>query len=75
MFKSIYGPITNPKTGKSKDIVINPFNSNGVRDILIGSGIILIGISYVALSAFKNGANAFEQAEYDVMESLGLFTD
>lgn len=59
MIKSIYGPITNPKTGKSKDVIVNGFASKNLKDILIGGGIVLVGIGYLTLSAFKNGANAF----------------
>lgn len=75
MIKSIYGPITNPKTGKSKDIIVNAFTSKNLKDILIGGGIVLVGIGYLTLSAFKNGANAFEEAEYKTLEELDLFTN
>lgn len=73
MIKSIYGPITNPKTGETKDIVVTALNAKNIRDFVIGGGIMLIGISYLALSAFKNGANAFEEAEYKTLEALDLF--
>lgn len=32
MIKSIYGPITNPKTGESKDILVTTLNSKTIRD-------------------------------------------
>ena len=35
MIKSIYGPITNPKTGESKDILVK-VKPNDLKDILIG---------------------------------------
>ncbi len=73
MIKSIYGPITNPKTGETKDIVVTALTSKNLRDILIGGGIALIGVSYLAISSFRNGANAFEEAEYKTLESLNLF--
>ncbi len=73
MIKSIYGPITNPKTGETKDIVVTTLTSKNLRDFLIGGGIVLMGISYLALSSFRNGANAFEEAEYKTLESLNLF--
>lgn len=72
MIKSIYGPITNPKTGETKDIVVNTLTLNNAKDILVGGGIVLIGIAYLTLSTFKNGANAFEEAEYKTLESLNL---
>ena len=72
MIKSIYGPITNPKTGETKDIVVNTLPLTNAKDILVGGGIVLIGIAYLTLSTFKNGANAFEEAEYKTLESLNL---
>lgn len=73
MIKSKFGPITNPKTGMSKDIVINALSKESLKDILIGGGIVMVGITYLALSTFKNGAKAFETAEYETLESLDLF--
>ena len=75
MIKSVYGPITNPKTGETKDIVVTALSTKNIRDFLIGGAIVLIGISYLALSAFKNGATAFEAAEYATLEALDLFND
>lgn len=75
MIKSIYGSITNPKTGESKDILVTTLNSKTIRNFLIGGGIVLVGISYLALSTFRNGANAFEEAEYKTLEALDLFTN
>lgn len=42
---------------------------------MIGGWIALIGISYLAISAFRNDANAFEEAEYKTLETLDLFKD
>lgn len=75
MIKSKFGPITNFETGMSKDIVINDLSKESLKDILIGGGIVTIGISHLALSTFKNGARAFETAEYETLESLDLFTN
>ena len=38
MIKSKFGPITNPKTGETKDIVVNALSKRSLRDILIGGG-------------------------------------
>lgn len=54
---------------------MNAFTSKNLKDILIGVGIVLVGIGYLTLSAFKNGANAFEEAEYKTLEELDLFTN
>ena len=66
------GPITNIQTGETKDIIVNVLSRKSLRDILIGGGITMIGIAYIALSTFKNGALAFEEAEYKTLETLGL---
>lgn len=73
MFKSKYGPITNPRTGESKDIVVSFCNFKNFKDILIGGGIVLIGIAYLTLSTFKNGSEAFEDAEFKTLDELDLF--
>lgn len=71
IFKS--GPITNPKTGVSKDIDVRFSNSkNFLRDVLIGGGLTLAGIAYITITSFRNGAQAFEDAEYETMDKLGL---
>ena len=75
MIKSKLGPITNPKTGMSKDIVINALSKESLKDILIGGGIVMVGITYLASSTFKNGAKAFETAGYETLESLDLVTN
>lgn len=72
MIKFNYGPITNLETGESKNIVVTASNSKNIRDFMIGGGIALIGIAYLVLSAFKNGANAYEEAEYKTLEELDL---
>ena len=63
MIKSKFGPI------------INALSKESLKDILIGGGIVMVGITYLALSTFKNGAKAFETAEYETLESLDLFTN
>lgn len=73
MFESKYGPITNPRTGETKDIVVKAVTPNNLRDVLIGGGIVTIGLVYLTLSVFRNGARAFEEAEYKTLEDLDLF--
>lgn len=74
MIKSIYGPITNPKTGKSKDILVK-CKPNSLKDILIGGSLVAVGIAYLTVTAFKNGSNAFEIAEFNTLKDLDLFND
>lgn len=74
MIKSIYGPITNPKTGESKDILVK-VKPNDLKDILIGGSLVVAGIAYLTVTAFKNGSNAFEIAEFNTLKDLDLFKD
>ncbi len=73
MLRSKFGPITNPKTGKSKDIIVKFMTKENVKDIIIGGGLIAAGFAYLVVSIYNNGAEAFELAEYKTLESLDLF--
>ncbi len=73
MLKSKFGPITNPKTGKSKDIVVKFLTKENAKDMIIGGGLIAVGFAYLAISMYDNGAKAFEMAEYETLKSLDLF--
>lgn len=68
-----YGPITNPKTNKSRDIVVKTITVVNIRDLLIGSFLIITGVRFLVRRAFKNGADSFEEAEYNVLDELNLF--
>lgn len=47
------GPIINPKTNVKKDINVGFSNSkNGLRDLLIGGGLMLVGIAYLTITSF-----------------------
>ena len=43
------------------------------KEIIIGSTLFIIGGILITRGAFRNGSRAFELAEYETMESLGLF--
>lgn len=72
MIKLNYGSITNPKTGESKDIMVKAATPNKIKDILIGGGLVLLGITHLTMTAFRNGANKFEAAELDTLSDLDL---
>lgn len=72
MIKSKFGPIRNNETGEEKYIVVNALSKVNCRDIVIGAGITLIGITYLTLAAFKNGAHAYDKAEMKTLGELGL---
>ena len=75
MFKFNCGQITNPETGKAADILVNPMSVDNIRDALIGGALILAGFAWTAARCFKNGADAYDNAEYAAFESLGLVQD
>jgi hypothetical protein len=79
MLKTKFGPITNDDTGESKDIIVSMFakavRKEVTRDAFIGGGIVMLGIGYLAISMFKNGALAYDRAECDTLGALHLFID
>ena len=52
MIKSKFGPITNTKTGMSKDIVINALSKESLKDILIGGAFIIFRLSTIKFNSF-----------------------
>ena len=75
MIKINLGDITNPETKVKKDIVVQAASPNKLKDILIGGGFVLIGITYLTVTAFKNGVKAYEDAELCTLSELGLLGD
>ena len=61
--------------GEEKELIINAMNKGNCKNVLIGSGIAILGIIYTAVSAFQNGANSFSEAEYKALEELDLFDE
>ncbi len=72
MIKFTRGGVTNPETGVYKDIVVKAAGPNSLKDILIGGSMVLIGITYLTVTAFKNGSKAFEDAELRALAEAGL---
>lgn len=75
MIKFKQGCITNPDTGTKKDIIVKAKAPNNIKDTLIGGGLVLIGITYLTATAFRNGSAKFDEAEMQVFEDLGLIKD
>ena len=75
MIKFKQGTIGNPNTGVSKDVIVKAASPNSLKDVLIGGGIVLVGITYLTTTAFKNGSKKYEEAEMQVFEELDLFVD
>lgn len=58
--------------GKRQNIVVKAAAPNGLKDAMIGGGMVMAGIIYLTYTAFKHGAKAFDKAETITMEELGL---
>ena len=74
MIKFTQGAITN-MNGEAKDIIVKAVSPNSLKDALIGGGIVLMGMAYLTITAFRNGSKAFENAEYQAMVDLGIIKE
>lgn len=72
MIKFTRGGVTNPETGVYKDIIVKAATPNSLKDILIGGSMVLMGVTYLTVTAFKNGSKAFEDAELRALAEAGL---
>lgn len=73
MMKTTYGSVINPKTWIEKDITVKT-HQNSLKDILIGGCVIVAGVAYMTISAFKNGSMAYMNAEEKALDEAGLIT-
>ena len=74
MVKFKQGCIRN-NDGSIKDIIVKATTPNTLKDMLIGGGIVLAGITYLTVTAFVNGSKKFEEAEFKTMVDLGIITE
>jgi hypothetical protein len=58
--------------GVTKDIVVKAAAPNTLKDALIGGGIVLVGVAYLTVTAFRHGVNKYEAAENLTLSELGL---
>lgn len=72
MIKMIAGRVRNSETGAEKDIAVKAAAPNDLKDILIGVGTVMVGITYLTVTAFKKGAWAYESAEVDALRGAGI---
>lgn len=61
--------------GTIKDIVVKSATPNKFKDMIVGGGIVLVGIAYLTITAFRYGSEKFEEAEYKTMVDLGIITE
>jgi hypothetical protein len=74
MIKFTQGSISD-LDGVTKDVVVKSALPNNLKDVLIGGGLVLVGIAYLTTTAFRNGSEKFEEAEYNTMVDLGIITE
>lgn len=58
-----------------KEIVVPASRPVGLKDCLIGGGMVLAGIAYLTYAAFMQGAKNFERAEMWTMSDLGIISE
>ena len=75
MIKFKCGWIGDSKTGAKKDLVVKAVSPNTLRDALIGGGIMLVGVTYLTVTAFMNGAKKFDDAQWKALDDLGLLEE
>jgi hypothetical protein len=71
MIKINRGSVGSPEYGKEADIIVKAVAPNDLKDILIGVGTVLVGITYLTVTAFKKGAKAYETAELNALADIG----
>lgn len=74
MIKFKQGELKNME-GTSKDIVVKSATPNKFKDMIVGGGIVLVGIAYLTITAFRYGSEKFEEAEYKTMVNLGIINE
>lgn len=74
MIKFKQGELKNMK-GTIKDIVVKSATPNKFKDMIVGGGIVLVGIAYLTITAFRYGSEKFEEAEYKTMVNLGIINE
>ena len=75
MIKFNYGPITNCDHTKEANIVAKSYLPNTMKDTIIGGLITLIGIGYLTVTAFRNGATSYEKGELEALAAIGVMDD
>lgn len=57
------------------DIIVTARSPVKIRDAVIGGSLIISGIIYLIVRAFKNGATAYEVAELKALAKIGAIDD
>ena len=62
-------------TGAKQDIVVKAAAPNTLKDALIGGAMVLMGVTYLTVSAFRHGSKKYEDAELQALSDLNLLHD
>ena len=71
MIKINRGPVASIDGSKEADIIVKAAAPNDLKQVLIGVGTVLVGITYLTVTAFKRGAKAYEIAELKALADIG----
>ena len=66
------GTVTNNRTGRSKDIIVEVSRTTSWKESMIGCFMIGLGIAYLTNKAFRNGAKAYEEAELKTLMDMDI---
>lgn len=72
MMKTNYGSVANAKGTMEKSIDVKTVPVNSLKDAVIGGGLTLLGVAYIAITSFKNGSKAFCVAEAEALCGVGV---
>ena len=75
MMKTNYGGVSNAENTIHKSIDVETVPVNSLKDALIGGGLTLLGIAYIAITSFKNGSKAYGIAETNALHGVGAYSD
>lgn len=64
------GWVENPKTGKRENVVVSGSPVN-VKDICVGTILIVSGVVYMVRKAFRRGAEAYHLGETKALIKIG----
>lgn len=72
MIKLNRGQVGNITTGVTKDIVVDAVTKSDIKDIIAGGSLLLLGITYLTVAAFRSGMKKFEEAEFRALSDCGV---
>ena len=75
MFKLNYGGITNPNNGEHREVEVSMLKPNTIKDGVIGCGIIAVGVAYLMMTAFRHGADKYDEANTKALVDCGLIKE